>query len=525
MMGTIRLTGGTIWSPRISSDGSSLEEWESREELWIKNGRIIEAADAGQSYEVKELNGGHVFPGFHEAHGHLHWYADSLAEPDLRDCKSWEEVMIILRQQTGKGWILARGWDHTNWGADSLPDKDELDHLFPETPVYLERIDLHAALVNQAALELAGVSLATRVDGGEIHQQAGRLTGILIDKAMLLVKAVIPQLSEEEIEQRLLVAQTQLFRMGITSFTDALLTEQQYRRLVRLEQKGKWKLRVFGYLPAETPDLERWLEQPPPTHGRVRLCGVKTFADGALGSRGAWLKEPYSDSEGTGLNLLKGTGYEELVVRVSDSSWQMMTHVIGDAASEYVTDVWVKYRDRITPDSRWRLEHLQMLTKKVKKNLDSLSVVISVQPTHATSDAGWVMDRVGEERMKNIYPLNFFLESGHPIALGTDVPVESPNPIRTLFSAVFRVPEEARENLPIRPEEALTPTEALHSMTYIPAFSVKAEKQIGTLSGGFFSDFVILRDNPLIIRHEDSFEDLVLETVVEGQIVFRSGID
>lgn len=524
-MGTIRLTGGKIWSPRISSDGVSLEKWESRDECWIKNGRIIEAADADQLYEIKELNGAHVFPGFHEAHGHLHWYADSLAEPDLRDCRSWEEVVGILLEQKAQNWILARGWDHTRWNTGSLPDKQELDHLFPTTPVYLERVDLHAALVNQVALDLAGISLKTHVEGGEIHQKNRQLTGILVDKAMGLVKAIVPKLSEKEIERRLLIAQGQLFQMGITSFTDALLTEEQYERLVRLENEGKWKLRVFGYLPADTPNLEKWLKQKPHTEGRVRLCGIKTFADGALGSRGAWLKEPYSDGAGTGLDLLKGTDYEGLVQRVANSPWQMMTHVIGDAASEYVTDVWVSYKDQMVPDSRWRLEHLQMLTKKVKKNLDSLTVVISIQPTHATSDSGWIEERVGAERMKNIYPLKFFLETGHPVALGTDVPVESPNPIKTLFSAVFRIPEEDRNTAPVRLEEALSSAQTLHSMTSVPAFSVKAEKELGTLSVGFFSDFVILRRNPLIISKEDPFSNIVLETVVEGQIVFRDGID
>lgn len=524
-MGTIRLTGGLIWSPRISSDGVSLEGWESRDECWIKDGRIIHASEADEGYEIKELHGAHVFPGFHEAHGHLHWYADSLAETDLRDCRSWDEVIGMLVAQKNQGWILARGWDHTKWKTGSLPHKQELDQLFPTTPVYLERIDLHAAIVNQAALDLAGISFSTYVEGGEIHHKEGQLTGILVDKAMGLVKDVIPQLSEDEIERRLLVAQRQLFRFGITSFTDALLTQSQYERLTRLEEEGKWKLRVFGYMPADTAHLERWLNKEPHSQGRVRVCGFKTFADGALGSRGAWLKEPYADAEGTGLNLLEDTGYEALVQKLAGSPWQMMTHVIGDAAAEYVTDVWVSNREELGGDSRWRLEHLQMLTKKVKKNLDSLSVVISVQPTHATSDAGWVEERVGKERMKSIYPLRFFLTRGYPVALGTDVPVESPDPIKTLFSAVFRIPEEHRDSLPFKLEEALSRPQALASMTYIPAYSVKAEKEIGTLSDGFFSDFVVMRVNPLIIRDKDAFGEIVLETVVEGQIVFRNGID
>ncbi|MDP5170417.1 MAG: amidohydrolase, partial [Bacteroidia bacterium] len=422
-------------------------------------------------------------------------------------------------------WVLARGWDHTRWHSGNLPDKEALDQQFPTTPVYLERIDLHAAIVNQAALDLAAISLDTHLEGGEIHQKNGKLTGILVDKAMDLVRSVIPPLPEEEIEGRLLFAQSQLFKVGVTSFTDALLTQEQYDRLIRLEKAGKWKLRVFGYMPADRLHLERWLDQEPDKEGRVRFCGVKTFADGALGSRGAWLKEPYSDGEGTGLNLLEGTGYEALVKRVADSPWQMMTHVIGDAASEYVTDVWVGIQDQLEANSRWRLEHLQMLTKKVKKNLDTLTVVISIQPTHATSDASWVEKRVGVERMKNIYPLKFFLDSGLPVALGTDVPVESPDPLKTLYSAVFRVPEEGRESPAIRIEEALTHAEALHGMTFVPAYSVKAEKELGTLSEGFFSDFVVLGVNPLIISKESPLCNIVLETLVEGQIVFRSGID
>lgn len=524
-MRTIRLTGGEIWSPKISPNGFGLEEWNSHRELWVREGRVISASEAGDDYEEIDLKGAYVFPGFHEAHGHLHWYAHSLAEPDLRDCRSWEQVLELLSNYKDDEWILARGWDHTKWSSSHLPDKQELDRLFPTTPVYLERIDLHAAIVNQASLDLGGITVETQVDGGEIHQHNGKLTGILVDKAMDLVRSHLPSIAESEIERRLLIAQNQLFRLGITSFTDALLTQKQYERLSRLEREGKWHLRIFGYMPADKEHLERWLHQTPHTSGRVRMCGFKTFADGALGSRGAWLREPYADAEGTGLNLLKGTGYEELVEQLAASPWQMMTHAIGDAANEYVTDVWASEIGKIGRDSRWRLEHAQMLTKKVKKNLDTLDVVISVQPTHATSDAGWVLKRVGVERMKDIYPLNFFIDSGHPLALGTDVPVESPDPLKTLFSAVFRVAEEHRESAPIRVEEALSPAVALHSMTYIPAYSVKMEKELGTLSDRFFSDFVVLRVNPLTISDKAVLSNVVLQTVVEGQIVFRRGID
>ncbi|MDP5168975.1 MAG: amidohydrolase family protein, partial [Bacteroidia bacterium] len=360
----------------------------------------------------------------------------------------------------------------------------------------------------------------TNVAGGLVAQDAKGPTGLLIDGAMELVKRMMPAPTEAEIERRLLHAQTILLRHGITAFTDALLTNIEYERLCRLAEEGKWHIRIFGYLPADEQHLSQWLHKQPSQEGKIRICGFKAFADGALGSRGAWLLAPYEDAATTGLDLLSSSGFDDLVKRLAATPWQLMVHAIGDAANEYVLETFFQHRHLIQPEARWRLEHAQMLTPKSWELLRQLPVIPSIQPTHATSDKEWVTDRIGKDRLQYAYPLGSLVRAGFPVPLGTDVPVESPSPLDTLFSAVTRRSRQLPKFSPILLSEQMPPEEAMMGMTLWPAYAVKAEKYLGSLSDTIFADFFAIDHNLLTVSEEGMCEAQVLMTVIDGKIIF-----
>lgn len=468
------------------------------------------------------LRGKYLYPGFHEAHGHLHRWADSLAEIDLSPYRSWAEVLRrIAGQPPGEqGWIVARGWDHTRWPDQALMHKWSLDELFPETPVFLERIDLHAAMVNTAALTRAGIERHSHITGGEIYHDEAGPTGLLVDEAMYRVQQAIPALSEDVLEQRLLAAQAQLFRLGITSFTDALLTEEALDRLLRLQARGLWKLRIFGYLPADAFHLNRWFAGGPRVQGRIHVVGFKAFADGALGSRGAWLKAPYHDADTFGLDLLSQGDFEARSQLLASSDWQLMVHAIGDAACEYVLRSWQRLAPLLKARHRWRVEHLQMLTEEAWQLLTQLPIIPSVQPGHATSDQHWVAERIGPLRLASAYPLAEFARRQCPLPLGTDVPVVHPNPLHTLFAAITRADASAPDGPTIHWDQRLSPSQALLGITYWPAYAVKAEGWLGGFSPGQAADWVAFDRDLLSISPVDLLQAEAWMTAVGGEIVF-----
>ncbi|MEL6653416.1 MAG: amidohydrolase, partial [Bacteroidota bacterium] len=377
----------------LSCDGLAIDQGKV-----VASGRFAQLKQQFHAKETLDLGDVFVYPAFHDAHCHLHRYAREQLEVDLRGCRSEQEMVERARdfaQTQSEAWIVGRAWDQNLWPGQDYPNRRLLDQYFPDRPVYLERVDIHAALVNTKALELAGFGPETSVPGGEIQKEAGQLTGILIDHARQPILDLIPALSEKQWEDALAMAQQKLWSMGLVGLGDALLTAEEARRLAKLNQKGRFQIPVYGMLPADEAHLNEFLPAGPQQWGNVSLGAFKLFADGALGSRGAWLKEPYTDApDQYGLALLDWEETLDIARRVYDAGFQLVSHAIGDAAAEQVIDLYKAVLPKGN-QRRWRIEHCQMMSAEAIEALREYQIMPSIQPTHLLSDLPWVGQRIG----------------------------------------------------------------------------------------------------------------------------------
>ncbi|MEL7339053.1 MAG: amidohydrolase [Bacteroidota bacterium] len=494
--------------------------------LAINQGRVVSSgsfAQLRQQFQAKEiidLGDVYVYPGFHDAHCHLHRYAREQLEVDLRGCRSEQEMVARVRdfaQTHSEGWIVGRAWDQNHWPDQRYPNRQRLDAYFPDRPVYLERVDIHAALVNTKALQMAGFGLETSVPGGEIQKEADKLTGILIDKARQPILDLIPPLSETQWEQALVLAQQKLLSMGLVGLGDALLTAEEARRLAKLNQQARFQIPVYGMLPADEAHLDEFLAAGPQQWGNVSLGAFKLFADGALGSRGAWLKEPYTDApDQRGLALLDWEETLDVARRVYEAGFQLVSHAIGDAAAEQVIDLYKAVLPKGN-QRRWRIEHCQMMSAEAIRAMQEYQVMPSIQPTHLISDLPWVGQRLGD-RLATSYPAQTLLAAYGKIALGTDFPVESPEPLATFRAAVSR----SLAGEVFRFAERLSPMESLQGMTTWASFSAFWEAERGDLSNGKWADMVILDRNLLVESLPELESAKVLQTWMAGKVVFSA---
>ncbi|MEL7529967.1 MAG: amidohydrolase family protein [Bacteroidota bacterium] len=490
----------------------------------IKHGRVVATGDISvlrQQYKARkqlELGEAYIYPAFHDAHCHLHRYARQQLEVDLRGCRSETEMLERVKsfaEQNPEGWIVGRSWDQNLWERPVYPSRERLDQYFPDRPVYLERIDIHAALVNTVALNLAGITESSSVPGGEIKTKEGRMTGILIDNARNPLIDLIPAPSEERWEYALNRAQKSLWSMGLVALGDAMLTGEEADRLVRLEQKGSFVMPVYGMIPADEAHLKRYLAAGPQQQANVSLGAFKLFADGALGSRGAWLMEDYSDAPGErGLQLLDFDETLAIAQKVYDAGFQLCIHAIGDAANRQVIELYQKI---LPPGNqrRWRIEHCQMMAREDFRIMQQYNILPSIQPTHAISDAPWVGQRIGDRMMKS-YPAQTLLDACGKIVYGTDFPVESPDPLATFRASVLR----EVEGEVFLSEERLSAQKTLSAMTEWAAFSAFWEAERGSLQAGKWADMIILDRNLLGERPEDVRFTKLLQTWVAGKVVF-----
>ena len=494
------------------------------EALAISAGRILATgsyADLRSSFSAPktlDLTGTTIIPGLIDPHCHLHRYAQEFFEIDLRGCASPEEMVQRVRdfaEQHPQGWLIGRGWDQNNWSDKRYPDRRLIDRYFPDRPVYLERIDIHASLVNQYLLDKVGFNAQSQVEGGEIVLENGEPTGLLIDHARDPVLEIMPPLTEAEWETALLMAQQKLWSYGLVGLGDALLSREEAERLLRLQEEGKFQLWVYGMLPGDEAHLTHYLPLGPQRNGRIHLGAFKFFADGALGSHGAWLRDSYSDDPGNrGLNLLGKAQISEWAQQIYESGFQMVTHAIGDAANLGTLALYAAILQGPN-DRRWRIEHCQMITPEALPQFGHYSIFPSVQPTHLISDASWVEQRLGE-RMAYAYPAKSLRQSYGHLALGTDFPVESPDPWATYRAAVDR---EAEGQI-WHPEERLRPLEALRGMTLDSARAEFAEGERGSLEKGKWADFVVLNLNPIHKNHAKMADFSILQTWMAGKMVF-----
>ena len=497
------------------------------EALAVKDGKILAVGsddDIKGKYESAQMvdaGGKAVFPGFIDAHAHFVRYGESLYTAGLFGSESFEEVVRRVKQfadaHPRQAWILGRGWDQNKFPGKSFPDNALLNQLFPNTPVVLGRVDGHAVIANAKALELAGLHPGQKIPGGEIETKNGRLTGILIDNAEHLVQSKIPELSPADEQERLDAAQQRCFAQGLTTVTDCGLDRIDIERVDSLQRAGKLKMRVYVMLSDSKANLDYYLPKGPYKTDLLYVKGVKAYADGALGSRGACLLQPYDDKAGWRGFLLSNPGhYDSLARELAGTDFQLCTHAIGDSANRIILAVYNKYLPGKN-DKRWRIEHAQVIAPADFGLFGKGSVIPSVQPTHATSDMYWAGERLGATRLKGAYAFKQLLQQNGWLPLGTDFPVEDISPFKTFLAAVFRVDAKGFPDGGFQMENALSREEAIRGMTIWAAKADCLEREIGSLEAGKKADFIILDKDLMEVPWNEVLPTKVVATYSGGQ--------
>lgn len=504
------------------------QNFDTAEAMAVSKGKIVAVGKSSdilnfyRSKNTQDLQGKTVFPGFIDAHCHFSGYATDKWKCELWGTKSWEEIIQRLTAYSKTApleWIYGRSWDQNNWTVKEFPNKSKLDQLFPERPVYLKRVDGHAAIANQKALDIAGITAKTKVRGGEIEKVNGKLTGILIDNAMLLVEKHIPEISDDLAIRYFGELQKECFSYGLTSLHDCGMSAHTFGLLEKAQEQEVLKMKIFALLEDNAATYEKWIGKGRFTNGNITFGGYKVYSDGALGSRGACLLHDYSDKKGWRGFLLKDKKhFLNLAQKLSKSNLQMCTHAIGDSANRTILQI---YGDVLNGknDRRWRIEHAQIVQKDDFGLFGKYSVIPSVQPTHATSDMNWAEARLGKERLKHSYAYQDLLQQNGWLPLGTDFPVEEINPIKTFYAAVARKDSNNFPDGGFQKENALTREQALRGMTVWAAKAAFQENELGSLEVGKSADFVVLSDDLMKVPEDGILHLRVLQTFSSGQKV------
>ncbi|HEX5551805.1 MAG TPA: amidohydrolase [Chitinophagaceae bacterium] len=495
----------------------------------VKDGRIIavgtdqEIAGKYDAAKVVDAAGRALYPGFIDAHAHFFSYGRSLQSAGLAGTKSWDEVLRRVDDFANTNtfpWIIGRGWDQNDWPGQQFPDNSELNARYPGIPVLLTRIDGHAAIANQAALEAAGISAGGDIQGGEFQTTGGKLTGLLVDNAVGLVSGKIPPLMPGQKEKCLLDAQRNCFAAGLTTIADCGLDKVTIDLIDSLQKTGKLKMRLYVML-ADDPSLYAYyLKAGPYKTDYLNVRAFKLFSDGALGSRGACLLEPYQDRPGWNGFLLKSQAYFDSIARLLiQSGFQMCTHAIGDAANRMILHVYARVL-KGKNDRRWRIEHAQILNPADIPLFGHYNIIPSVQPTHATSDMYWAVQRLGADRLAGAYAVKALMRQNAWIPLGTDFPVEDIHPMKTFYAAVTRQDSGGYPPGGFLIQNALTREEALRGMTLWAAKAGFEEDEKGSVEPGKFADFVILDRDIMQAPMKEVLQAKVLATFLGGEQVY-----
>jgi predicted amidohydrolase YtcJ len=505
--------------------------FDKAEAFAVKDGKILEVGTTAvirEKYAATEkldAAGKAIYPGLIDAHAHFYRYGLDLQSADLVGTGSFEEVVQKLVEQQEKypdaDWITGRGWDQNDWAVKDFPTKDTLDQLFPNTPVIITRIDGHAALANQKALELAGVSPQTTMVGGLVELKDGRMTGILIDNAVDIVTVKIPEADEEEKRQALKTAEANCFAVGLTSVVDAGLDKATVDLMDDMHQKGELQMRVYAMLNPSKENKNHYFKSGHYKTDQLNVRSFKIYADGALGSRGANLIEPYHDKAGHyGFLLSTEKEFRDMAKLLNQHGFQMNTHAIGDSANRLLLDIYGEVLGGKN-DKRWRIEHAQIVHPADMDKFGRYSIIPSVQPTHATSDMYWAGDRLGDERISHAYPFKELLDQNGYIPLGSDFPVEDINPFYTFHAAVARQDAKNYPEGGFQLENALSREEALRGMTLWAAKANFEENEKGSIEPGKFADFIIVDKDLMTIPPAEMRGVQVQRTYVNGKLLYK----
>lgn len=520
----------------------------------IRDGRIIEIGPERQilnkyaATETFDAAGRSVYPGFIDGHCHFFGYGLNKQKVDLQGAKSWAEVLertvAYAKAHPEKTWILGRGWDQNLWDTKEFPDKTELDRLFPDRPVLLQRVDGHAAIANSTALHHAGITANTRIAGGQVLgrfttpngdpswtepnmvEEVRRMgypfwepTGVLVDNAVSVFQTIFDEADEATKRKALLDAQADCFAAGLTMVVDAGLDVGTIELIRRMQQEGVLKMRIYAMVANSPEALTHFAKAGPIADERLWVRSVKVYADGALGSRGALLKAPYSDQhDHHGLQLASREHFAEVAQWCKEHGFQMNTHCIGDSANKLLLDVYAEVLGG-SNDLRWRIEHAQVVSPPDRPLFAQYSIIPSVQPTHATSDGPWAGERLGPERIGHAYAYKDLLNTLGLLALGTDFPVEGIDPLQTYRSAVLRQAADGWPEGGYHTENALTPLETLRGMTIWNALATFTEQDLGTIEVGKRADLTVVDRDLATSGPEGLRKAKVVATFVNGERV------
>lgn len=507
------------------------EAFDVAESFAVKDGKIVaigtnlEIASSYLSDHTIDCQGKPVFPGFNDAHCHFYGYGmDLMQYADLTGSNDQENIFTILashRSKSGGTWLLGRGWDQNLWPENEFPDNKRLNELFPDIPVYLIRIDGHAAWCNDRALRLAGITAQTKVSGGEVLLKDGHPTGILIDNAKELVYNIIPEPNRSLKVNALLAATTNCQAVGLTSVTDCGLPKKTILLIDSLQKQGSLKIHINAMMDPDSTTMNYFFRTGSYKTALLQVNTVKLYADGALGSRGAYLVEDYSDAPGNrGLMMNSEAYFDSICQKAYDANFQVATHCIGDGANRFILKIYGKFL-KGKNDRRWRIEHAQVVRKEELKLFADYSIVPSIQATHATSDMLWAGKRLGVERLKTAYIYRDLLEQNSWLPNGTDFPIEDIHPVKTFFASVCRKNTAGVPANGFQTENALTRVQAIRSMTIWAAKASFQEHVMGSLEVGKAADFVVLDTDLMTCTEADILEAKVLKTILAGEVVFE----
>ncbi|MBW8185596.1 amidohydrolase [Shewanella sp. NR704-98] len=471
-----------------------------------------------------------MLPGLIDAHGHVLSYGLSLMRAQLRGAESENEAVKRVKHfrdaQPELNWVQGRGWNQVLWPSKSFPSAKSLDKIFPDTPVWLIRIDGHAGWANSAAMTLSNINAQTQSpEGGEIIRDAsGEPTGVFIDKAMALISQNIPSLTQTEQRAVLKLSMKELSKLGLTSVHDAGVGNDTLEAYLSLAKADEMPIRIYGMLDADDRHFSELMKQGPirlPEH-KLDIASVKLSADGALGSRGAALIEDYSDQKGNSGLLLYPEGEMAKVMKLAmESGFQVNTHAIGDQANKLVLDNYQELiKETNTGALRHRIEHAQVLRLEDIPRFAKLNVIASMQATHATSDKNMALDRLGSERIKGAYAWRKLLESGAVIAAGSDFPIESANPFFGLHASVTRQDQQNRPENGWYGDQSMTLTQALNSFTQGAAYAAHQESLIGQLKPGMKADFILVDQDIFAIPASELWQTQVNQTWINGKRIY-----
>jgi hypothetical protein len=497
-----------------------------------KDGKVAKLLQRGDKRPDRGLDfrydgkGRVLMPGLIDAHGHVMELGFKAMQLDLTAAKSLDEAKAMLaayaKANPDRPWIIGAGWNQEQWGLGRFPTAADIDAIVPNKPVWLVRVDGHAGWANSVAMKAAGVTAATPSPaGGRIEKTAaGQPAGVFVDRARDLIEKVVPPPQPRERDIALSKAQAILLGYGITGIADMGTSVDDWNVYRRAGDANVLKVRIISYAAGIDPALQVAGAGPTPWlyDDRLRMVGIKLYADGALGSRGAWLKQPYADApKETGLGFLDDAKLRNLMVRAAMDHFQVAVHAIGDRANAQVLSAIEEVAPSYSDNRRWRIEHAQIVDPADIPRFGKNGIVASMQPTHETSDRLMAEARLGPNRLAGAYAWESIRKTGAHLAFGSDTPVESPNPFPGLAAAITREGADGQPFGGWQPQERVSRDVALAGFTTEAAYAGQAEDRIGMLQPGYRADFLIVDTDPLESTPEQLRATKVLETWIGGQ--------